>query len=64
MFPFATVMIAVTVLLAARIKPCGILIVLVASLAIVAIETGSDSSHSRTHVKITQNLESPHAHRS
>jgi hypothetical protein len=55
-------MIAVTVLLAARIKPCGILIVLVASLAIVAIETGSGSSPSHTHVKITQNFESPRAH--
>lgn len=64
MFPFATVMIAITVLLTARIKPCGILIVLIASLAIVAVEMGAESPHSRTHVKITQTLESFPAHRS
>jgi hypothetical protein len=64
MFPFVTVMIAVTVLLGVRIKPCGILIVLIASLGIVALEMGVESSHLHTHVKITQNLESPRAHRS
>jgi hypothetical protein len=64
MFPFATLMIAVTVLLATRIKPCGILIVLIASLAIVAVEMGVESPRSRSHVKIAQFLETFPVHRS
>ena len=66
MVPFATMIVAFTLLLAARIKPCGIAVVLVASLAIVAIEVGARPSHPRHLIKISHTTETEvsHVHRS
>jgi hypothetical protein len=64
MFPFATVMVAFAVLLAARIKPCGMTVVLIASIAIAALELGPTLSTTRTHIKVTQKTEPPRVHRS
>ena len=64
MFPLATVMIAFAVLLAARIRPSGITIVLIGSIAIAALEIGPTLSSPRFQAKVAQMFDSSRVHRS
>lgn len=64
MFPFATVMIVFAILLSARIRPCGIAIVLIGSIAIAALEIGPSVSTPRFQAKVAQLFESSCVHRS
>lgn len=64
MFPFAMVMVVFTLLLAARIRPSGMAIVLVGSIAIAALEIGLPAESPRCRAKVAQLLEPPRVHRS
>lgn len=52
MVPFAVVLMAFAVLLTARIRPSGIMIVLIGSIAIAALEVGPARPAHRVHAKI------------